>query len=171
MHQECFNFLIEIRNKMPELFINKRVLEAGSLDINGTARFLFTNSEYIGLDLQEGKGVDIVSPIHEYKYPSSFDAVVSTEMLEHDKHWKDSLKVMYDNLKSKGMFLFTCAGPTRPEHGTTRTDTYSSPFTTDYYKNISVEDFESVLPKSLFSIYNLQYYRGQEDLYFFGIKQ
>jgi hypothetical protein len=50
-----------------QYFIDKCVLDVGSLDINGNNRYLFDNCEYTGLDIGEGPNVDIVMPIHEYK--------------------------------------------------------------------------------------------------------
>jgi hypothetical protein len=95
---------------------------------------------------------------------------VSTEMLEHDVHWQDSLKSMYDNLRSGGLLILTCAGPNRHEHGTTRTTPKDAPFTNDYYRNISTDDFSSVLPHTLFDEYELLYNRTKTDLYFHGKK-
>jgi len=170
MHNEVIEFFQEAKTKYPSFFDNKKVLEVGSLFINGSVRDLFTNCEYIGIDLGPGQGVDVISKAHEYKHPSEFDVVASTEMLEHDCYWKESLAVMYENIKPGGIMIFTCAGPDRAEHGTSKDNAWASPFTTDYYRNISVEDFESILPKSLFSESEIKYYRGKNDLYFVGIK-
>lgn len=176
MHYEVTDFIIKVREKHPDFFVKKKVLEVGSLDINGSIRPLFIACQYRGLDIGPGPGVDVVCPIHLYNYDTisdftQVDTLISTEMLEHDVHWKESLKAMYDTLKSGGLFILTCAGPNRHEHGTKRTTPGDSPFTTDYYRNISVEDFESVLPKELFSEYSLALYRHDCDLYFYGIKK
>ena len=40
------------------LFKNKKVLDIGSLDINGSNRFLFEDCNYLGIDVGEGKNVD-----------------------------------------------------------------------------------------------------------------
>lgn len=170
MHPEVSQFIQNVKSKHPSYFIKKKVLEVGSLDINGTIRNLFPMCYYTGLDVGKGKGVDFVCPIHEYSLPEEFDVVVSTEMLEHDKYWKDSLKSMYINLKSGGLMMLTCAGPTRQEHGTTRTTPGDAPFTNDYYRNISIEDFQSILPKLMFKESSIEYARKEADLYFYGIK-
>lgn len=155
----------------PNILIKKRILEVGSLDINGSIRGFFNKCDYIGLDVGEGKGVDIVCPIHEYFHPSEFDTLVSTEMLEHDKFWQESLLSMYSNLKPGGLFILTCAGPTRQEHGTSRTTPGDAPFTNDWYRNISILDFTNVLPPVGFTTYSISYARNKADLYFYGIKQ
>lgn len=176
MHQEVTDFIIKVRERYPENFVKKKVLEVGSLDINGSIRPLFIACDYRGIDLDKGPGVDVVSPVHLYNHDniSDFylvDTLVSTEMLEHDIHWKESLKSMYNVLKSGGLFILTCAGPNRHEHGTKRTTPGDSPFTTDYYRNISIEDFESILPMELFNDYDLKLVRYDCDLQFYGIKK
>ncbi len=102
------------------------------------------------------------------------DVVISSEALEHDKKWQASLQKMYNLLKPSGILIITCAGPGRPEHGTNQTDSEASPHTLDHYRNISVEDFASVLPANLFSKSHLGYCgypdSPTEDLYFVGIK-
>lgn len=171
MHKEVGDFIAGVRYVYPEYFNKKRILEVGSLDINGTIRGFFPKCEYIGLDVGEGKGVDIVCPIHEYFSPQQFDVIVSTEMLEHDKYWQESLLSMYANLKSQGLFILTCAGPTRQEHGTSRTTPGDAPFTNDWYRNISILDFTNILPPAGFTTYSISYARGKADLYFYGIKE
>lgn len=171
MHTEPWELLNQSKKKYPEFFLNKKVLEVGSLDINGSVRGFFVACDYTGLDIGPGKGVDLVQPIHEHLKENEYDVVVSTEMLEHDIHWRESLKQMYLDLKKDGLFVFSCAGPTRQEHGTTRTHPGDSPFTNDYYRNISKEDFISILPLDLFNNPELKYERGEADLLFSGIKK
>jgi len=55
------------------------VLEVGSLNINGTVRDFFDAEEYIGIDIGEGPGVDVVSGGHKYKSKKKFDCVISCE--------------------------------------------------------------------------------------------
>lgn len=171
MHREVDEFILSVQSKYPEYFTSKKVLEVGSLDINGSVRRHFTGCDYTGIDVGPGKGVDLVSPIHLFQHPDEYDTLISTEMLEHDQYWQKSLQVMYLNLKKGGLLLLTCAGPNRQEHGTTRTTPGDAPFTNDYYRNISCEDFESILPKEFFTEYSLGLYRGDCDLYFYGIKK
>ena len=65
-----------------------RILDIGSRDFNGTLRpHAPRGAEYIGVDLEAGSGVDIVLK-DPYAYPfldKSFDWVISTSTLEHDK--------------------------------------------------------------------------------------
>ncbi len=107
MHREANQFVISVKKQYPEFFSGKKVLEVGSLDINGSVRQFFDGCDYTGIDIGEGKGVDHVSKAHEYVCPETHDVIISTEMLEHDKFWTDSLKRMYDNLKVGGLLILT----------------------------------------------------------------
>ena len=171
MHTEPWEWTHNLKNRFPHYFEGKKVLEVGSLDINGSVRGFFKDCEYVGLDLGAGKGVDLVQAVHEHHHPNEYDVVISTEMLEHDCHWEASLQSMHNNLKSGGIFIFTCAGPDRQEHGTKRTTPQDAPFTTDYYRNISVKDFTSVIKLSEYSESKIEYQRGKADLMFWGIKK
>lgn len=171
MHKEAKQFIKQVKAEYPEFFKNKKVLEVGSLDINGSVRQFFEDCLYSGIDLGDGPGVDGVIHVADLDVFAKFDAVISTEALEHDARWAESLAAMYKDLEVGGLLLITCAAPNRWEHGTTRTDGgKKSPFTSDYYRNISVEDFASVLPPNFFSKSYLGYRGDMEDLYFAGIK-
>lgn len=171
MHNAVKKFIKEVKAEFPYKFRNRTVLEVGSHNINGSPRKYFWLCRYRGVDISYGRGVNIVGRFSELAFTRKYQVVVSTEMLEHDSSWKTSLKKMYHLLQDKGLLLITCAGPDRSEHGTTRTSPKDSPDTTDYYRNISIEDFKSVLPKNLFETYVLMYARGENDLQFYGIKK
>ncbi|MBU0973854.1 MAG: class I SAM-dependent methyltransferase [Proteobacteria bacterium] len=168
-HKEQIQFCQEVKKCFPEYFKGTKVLDVGSLDINGTNRYLFEDCEYIGIDVLKGKNVDIVIPVHEYIPIRQVDVVVSTEMLEHDKYWKASLKAMYDLLREGGLMLITCATKGRKEHGTHEKEPESSPGTLGYYKNIYLKEFNRQLPGHLFKDYRLQVVGT--DLQFYGIKK
>lgn len=182
MHKAVHDFIKEVKRETTSkhgrhsFFRFKKVLEVGSKIINGSPRKHFWFCDYTGIDLSKGRGVDIVSDftlipnITELK-SCIYDVVVSTEMLEHCERWQAALTRMYINLKPGGLLLITCASDDRPEHGTKRTTPQCSPDTTDYYRNISKEDFKSVLPSELFSLYVLMNGRDKQDLYFYGIKK
>lgn len=172
MHNAVRTFLKDVRKEFPYKFRFKKVLEVGSKNINGSPRKYFWFCDYTGIDLSEGRGVDIIHDITVYEYiMNPYDVVISTEMLEHCDKWQAALINMYDLIISGGLIIITCAGPDRAEHGTKRTTPEASPDTTDYYRNISTEDFKSILPPDLFREYTLMYARGRNDLQFYGIKK
>lgn len=141
-HPQQRQFLATVAEYFPEFFVGSRVLEIGSLDVNGSARSFFTECEYTGLDVGPGPGVDIVCGGHEYDAPDgSFDIVLSMETMEHNPYWVDTVRNMLRLCRSGGLVIVSCASLGRPEHGTTRTDRGSSPLTValgwDHYRNIS----------------------------------
>lgn len=176
-HKEQRQFLLSVKEQFPDRFQDCDVLDIGSLDINGNNRYLFSNYTYIGLDIGEGKNVDIVCRGHEYKSEKRFDIVISTECFEHDEFWDSTIKNAIKLTKNGGMFLFTCATTGRPEHGTRKTTPHSSPFTSkienDYYKNLTEADIRSRIDIELyFSRFEFKsnILRFPQDLYFWGLK-
>ena len=175
-HTEQGNFCKSLKLKFKDYFINKRVLEIGSYNVNGTIRDLFENCDYIGVDIAPGNCVDVVSKAHEYKSDELFDVVCSCEMLEHDMYLDLSLKNMVNLLKPNGLFFFTCATENRAEHGTINRNQGDSPLTTQidvwktYYKNVSEQDIRNILDlESIFVSYRFEFAK-HEDMYFWGIK-
>ncbi len=155
--------------RFPLSFKNKDVLDVWSLDINGNNRYLFDDCTYTGIDLWEGKNVDIVCSAHEFHPGKQYDTIISTEMLEHNKDWKDSLWNMYKLLVSGWLMIITCAWEWRPEHWTTRTSPADAPFTNSYYMNIEAGDLrEAFNPDSDFSYYEIS--KLGTDFRFVGVK-
>jgi len=80
--------------KMPDKEL--KILDIGSMDLNGAYRYMFPNPKwkYVGLDMEPGKNVDVVTK-DPYSYPfydNCFDVVISGNCLEHveDTHrWAD----------------------------------------------------------------------------------
>lgn len=169
MHPEIDVFVASVKRRYPDMFVNKSVLEIGSQNINGTVRTHFKTCEYIGTDLGIAKGVDVIHDITKGSFPGMFDVVISSEMLEHCEDWEAALNNMYNNVKNGGLFILTCAGPKRQEHGTHNHTPQDSKFTLEHYRNISVGEFDSVLPGMYFGKHTLAYARGEADLYFWGI--
>lgn len=164
-HKQQIEFCKSVKARFPELFKNCTVLDVGSMDINGNNRYLFENYQYTGVDLGEGKNVDIIGHAHTLDL-STFDVVISTECLEHDKYYLKTLEKMVQCTDK--LLIFTCATIGRQEHGTTRTSPVSSPFTNDYYKNLTQEDIK--IDFSQFKRYAFEVNKESHDLYFWGIK-
>jgi hypothetical protein len=178
-HKEQIQYCTKIKNKLPHFFHSKKVLDIGSLDINGSNRYLFTNCEYLGIDIGEGKNVDLVCKGHEYSAPdATYDIVISTECFEHDMYYELTIKNAMRLLKSGGLFLFTCATTGRAEHGTKRSSPSCAPLLQetpdwqDYYKNLTEEDIESIVDlEEVFSEYEFEVNPISCDLYFYGVKR
>lgn len=172
-HESQISFLLKVKALMAEKFKNCRVLDIGSLDLNGNNRYLFEDYKYLGVDIGYGENVDLVCCGHEVKDAYGFDVVISTECLEHDQFWPKTLANMISLTKPNGLMLFSCATTGRPEHGTTRTSPADSPYTNDYYHNLGIEEIDKAID---FSKYFKQYEfivhtTPSCDLYFWGIKK
>lgn len=91
----------------------KRVIEIGSYDLNGSLRSLVKSwqpSEYIGVDIIEGEGVDVVCSAEEIinKFgEEGFDIVISTELLEHTRDWRKVVSNIKKICKKNGIILIT----------------------------------------------------------------
>jgi SAM-dependent methyltransferase len=101
----------------------KSVLEVGSRNVNGSFRdhiSYFGPASYTGVDAIPGPGVDRVCPAEElltmFK-PSSFDLVVSTEMLEHVADWRLVVSNLKQLLKPGGALVLTTRSYGFPLHG------------------------------------------------------
>ena len=77
-HQPQLDFVKSVKDRFPQHFKGVKVLEIGSLNINGTVRIFFEDCTYIGVDLAPGKDVDLISKGHELTFKNkSFDTVIS----------------------------------------------------------------------------------------------
>lgn len=106
----------------PDLVQGKRVLEVGSMDVNGSLRPHIESldpSYYVGIDIAIGVGVDRVLNARDIldAYGSKrWDLVVSTEMLEHCPEWDEAVYQMKESLDDGGWLLITTVGPGFPNH-------------------------------------------------------
>ena len=161
-----------MKGLFPSYFFDKKVLDIGSLDVNGCNKPLFWLCDYTGLDLAPGKNVTYICPGNRWDAPDgTYDTIISTECGEHDDHYEDTIRNAIRMLKPGGLFIYTCATEGRPEHGTKRTNISSSPFTTDYYKNLTQTDLESISGfKEAWGYSKFEIDGIHHDLRFFGIK-
>jgi SAM-dependent methyltransferase len=180
MHGQSSDFMMFVKQILGDYFINKRVLDVGSGDINGNNRFLFENCDYDGNDVIQANNVTIVSKTKDLSFTdNTFDTIISTECFEHDPEYKKSFIKIYNILKPDGLFCFTCASTGRREHGTRRTSPQDSYGTignladmSDYYKNLTEIDLNDVLSLNvIFSVWDTYYNNVSKDLYFVGIKK
>jgi SAM-dependent methyltransferase len=98
-------------NLFEEEVKGKRVIEVGSYDVNGSLRYiveLIKPTEYIGVDIIEGPGVDIICSVENLVQKfgkDSFDIVLSTCTLEHIRNWKKAISNIKNVCKPNGIIL------------------------------------------------------------------
>ena len=131
----CFDFADLMKRHIKS---DVKVLEVGSFDVNGTLRTTLSpkSSEYIGVDLSEGPGVDIkmdVKHLNDNFASNAFDIVVSTEMIEHCYDWQSALYQMATVLSCDGLLLVTTRSPGFELHD----------YPADYWR-FSLDDFMKV---------------------------
>lgn len=112
MHPEAFEY---VAHAVEELGPFDRTVEFGSLDINGTVRSLFEGS-YLGIDVQEGPGVDLVADATQWSADTPVDCVVCCEVFEHLEAWPALVRSAAQCLRQGGTLIVTCAGPGRDPH-------------------------------------------------------
>ena len=158
-HFEQQAFLQQTKDIYPRFFKKKKVLEIGSLNINGTARDFFKDCDYIGVDVVDGNGVDLVGIAHELDLGDDYDVIVSCESMEHDPNLDRTIQKIKACLKKGGLLVGTAAGINRYYHTDGGID-YFRPIEQEFidYAFSDFAEFESICT------------RGYRDIYFRGIK-
>lgn len=113
MNAACHNTVAQM---LVAIGPRRRVVEFGSLNVNGTVRDLFVGAEYIGIDLLDGPGVDVIADAAEYSPDVAPDTVVCLNMLEHAPNGAAIIANARRILAPGGWLLFGAAGETWPEH-------------------------------------------------------
>jgi SAM-dependent methyltransferase len=173
MHQTQKDFCDYIKEKFPAYFSNSQVLEIGSLDVNGNNKYLFDKCSYTGIDVIEGKNVDLVSIAHEFETDKKYDVILSTNALEHDRYKTLTLAKMYFLLKNNGLLFFSAAAAWK-EHGTLKRATADSGTSKikgweTFYENISENYLKSIFDfPGLFKEYKIELCK--KDIRFWGVK-
>lgn len=105
MHETAYEF---VQQKVAQYGLSElSTLEIGSYDVNGSIRPLFSGP-YVGVDMREGPGVDVVAESHKLPFQGSFfDVVVSTSTLEHDRYFWKTIPELARVLSSGGHLVLT----------------------------------------------------------------
>jgi SAM-dependent methyltransferase len=196
MHKEQITYLDKMKERFPDAFRDKKVLDIGSFNVNGNEKPWFENCDFTGLDLLPGPGVDIACPANEYNAPDgTFDTIISCECWEHNPFYKESILNAIRMLKSGGYFIWTCATAGRPVHGTktqdeidrknkktsqgntsenwkTMPNVEKEDWDNEYYKNVTEEDIRIFCNlDEIFQRYEFEVEPNHCDLYFWGNKK
>ena len=134
-----------VRNALgPSDIQGKRVLEVGSLDVNGSVRadiVALGPAAYVGIDIRPGSGVDVIcdaSDLVETFRENAFDVVISTELLEHARDWRRVVSNIKRVTKPNGVMVVSTRS-----YGV---DFHRHPF--DYWR-YQKEDFEAIFSDTI----------------------
>lgn len=120
----------------PELVAGARVMEVGSLDVNGSLRAhveALGPTTYIGIDSQPGPGVDMVVDAVAVGKRRPHDVVICTEVLEHAEDWRALVSALKRLVRPGGVLLVTTRSPGFGYH----------PYPGDHWR-FTLEDFRAI---------------------------
>jgi len=165
-------------------------VDFGGADVNGTARELFDPAtEWLGLDIAPGSGVDIVADARSWNGPVDMgdpvnvsrdtvygatlavDLVLCTELLEHvpppagldpDTGWMAVLGTIHRVLKPGGFAFVTCASTGRRPHGARGE---MDPPQGEHYRNVDPDLFMDTVQGQPWADYDWQFNPNPGDLY------
>lgn len=151
------------------------ILEIGSLDICGSQRnydFLGSGEKWIdlvsytkkytGLDLVEGRGVDVIGNSHNMPFEDDvFDLILCLNMLEHDDNAKKTLSEARRVLQKGKPFILTFANEKHGEHKDLGGGS-------DYYQNINKNKIYNFMNSAGF--HNFEYMEEGGDTYIYAVK-
>lgn len=145
MHYEVEQWLKRCAEKVD--LVGARVIEVGSCDVNGAARNILTGwKSWLGIDVVEGPGVDIVGDAVKVllgQELDAYDVAVCTETFEHAERWQAILWELCQVLRPGGWLIVTCAGTGRPEHAADGSP--NGPHPGEYYRNVSLSEMMDAL--------------------------
>jgi hypothetical protein len=186
MHPEAFAWIV---SEVARLSGVRSVLEIGSQDINGSASVLFESDvRYVGVDVREGKGVDLVIDLAEpdglpklaqaagmtvspqmidgwRELRPGFDLVICTEVLEHARLPYRLVDAAWQAAKNHGTVLITCAAEPRAPHSAIDGGALQS---NEHYANVVPDELRTWLLR--YAKAQVVYHHRRGDLYAVAVK-
>jgi SAM-dependent methyltransferase len=144
-----------------------RVVEVGSRDINGSIRELVDVATYVGIDLEDGPGVDVVADCRFWEPPWKASLVLVCEVLEHAPDPRAVVDACIGYLRPGGRLIVTCAGPGRAPHSGHDGGPVDDG---EHYANIAPLDLEKWLAEDLEAV-RVEFRAIPCDVYATGIKR
>lgn len=119
------------------------MIEIGSRDVNGGILGLLGDAAgYVGVDLSDGPGVDVVADAATWQPTQRPDTVICLEVFEHTPEWSTICENVAGWLGPGGVFIGTAAAPGRAPHSATTTGPIPPG---EYYSNVPPEGLRTVL--------------------------
>jgi SAM-dependent methyltransferase len=109
--RESIKQFVEIVSE--SLPLNEPIFEFGSLQVSEPKEFsdirpFFNKKKFVGCDIRNGPGVDLILDLHDIKLPSeSVGTVIILDTLEHVEYPRKALKEIHRILKPNGILIIT----------------------------------------------------------------
>ena len=165
MHDQALAFYRSHLAGLPPL----KVVEFGSCDINGSVRSVYPQAaSWLGVDVQPGRGVDLVADAATWVTRTRYDIVICAEAFEHTASWPEIIGTARAVLKAGGLFLASCATGNRPAHSATD----GGPLRPgEHYANVDPDLLKSGLTKwTEYDVIEADGHYGGDDLYLRAVK-
>ncbi len=153
MHIEALDFVYRAQKRTGPV---ATVIEMGSRDVNGSARVIWPDAHWTGLDIEPGPGVDIVADACGAPPDHKYAMAISTEMLEHCTHPRLAVAHMVE--AATEWVLVTCATDGRAPHSAVDGETVRDG---EHYRNVSPAELEHPLLEPVL----LEVHPDRGDLY------
>jgi len=123
-----------VRRTLATLPSRRRVVEIGSLYVNGQVRDLFGQAEsYVGVDIRAGNGVDVVADGATWRPQKPVDTVICIAVLEHAPEAEAICRATFEMLGPGGVLVLSAPTDGYPPHSWSG----AAPLPGDFYRNLS----------------------------------
>lgn len=163
MHVDAWRYLARASAALRPMSI----LELGSRDVNGSPRQMFPGVRYVGVDIADGPGVDIVADASTWQPTRTFDLVISMEVFEHTDVWPQILHTAFAALKPGGTVIVTAAGPERAPHSAVDGAELRAG---EFYENVDPDRLGEVMCDVGFETIDVETNPAAGDVYATGVK-
>lgn len=117
MHKGNVEWLMSIQERYGEFLANSRLLEIGSLNVNGTSRTYLKTKQHIGIDVLAGNCVDVQCDAEQTQFdPNEFDVLLSISMMEHNPRWREGLTHNLQWLRPHGLIVLSWGAEGNTKH-------------------------------------------------------
>ena len=153
-NQEQQTFCLNVKNKFPDFFKNKKVLHIGSSNFNDNTS-LFDNCNILAIDATNDENIDFNNIGHLFDGPNDYyDTILLVDVFNNNTYYENTIKNIIRMLKSGGLFIATHTNYNKSDYNTTNWS-------------------EEVDIRNILSINNVfpdgQFEANNSSLYFYGI--
>lgn len=164
MHREALAFVAGVARSLgPRRF----VVDFGGRDVNGSPREFFAGARYVSVDIEPGRGVDVVGDARTWTPGDAPDTVLCLEVAEHVRDYERIIANARLILAPGGAFIFSAAcDPRRPHSAVDGGDVRPG----EHYANVDPARLREML-LAAFERVHVETHRDRGDVYAVGWKR